>query len=145
MVNLAHTLRCKVHRLCLAPQAILPAYFVLKSTQTAVYTEGDTMKLIGNITLSSGPDSDKPDRCFIHQTLEIRGETRTSRLELDGKLSIARCPKNVIWHGGSLDFLAGARHIKIVSHGLILIDEVLDNDSQPWSVPDGVRFDVTEC
>jgi hypothetical protein len=104
------------------------------------------MRIVGNITLSAGPDSDDPDQYFIHQTLEIRAETRTSRLELDGKLSIARSPRNVTWFGGSLDFLAGATHIKIVSHGMILIDADLGmRGSQSWAVPGGVSFDVTDA
>jgi len=100
------------------------------------------MKLIGNITLSNGPDSGNPNRSFIHQTLEIRAGTRTSRFGLDGKLSIVRCPRNVTWDGGSPAFFAGVTRIKVVSHGAVLIDEAVDTRRQPWSVPGGVSFDV---
>jgi hypothetical protein len=102
------------------------------------------MKLIGNITLSTGPDTGGPDKSFIHQTLEIRAETRTSRLELDGKLSVARCPGNVTWYGGSPNFFAGVTHIKIVSNGSVLIDVAVDVHRQPSLVPGGVSFDVAE-
>jgi hypothetical protein len=102
------------------------------------------MKLIGHITLSEGLDTGNPDRSFIHQTLEIDAETRTSRLGLDGKLYIARCPKNVTWYGGSPAFFAGVTRIKIVSDGLVLIDEAVDTRRQLWSVPGGVRFNLAD-
>jgi hypothetical protein len=102
------------------------------------------MKLIGHITLSDGLDTGKPDRSFIHQTLEIDAETRTSRLGLDGKLHIARSPGNVTWYGGSAALFAGVTRIKIVSNGLVLIDEAVDTRQQPWSVPGGVRFHVAD-
>jgi hypothetical protein len=100
------------------------------------------MKVIGHITLSDALDSGNPDRCFIHQTLVIRAETRTSRFGLDGKLSIARCPRNVTWYGGSLDFLAGVSRIRIVADGRLLMDEALDTRQQPQPIPGGVSFDV---
>jgi hypothetical protein len=102
------------------------------------------MKLIGNITLSGGPGADGPDRSFIHQTLEIRAETRTSRLELDGKLSVARCPGKVTWYGGSPSFFTGVTHIRIVSNGMLLIDVAVDSRQPPSLVSGGVSFEVTE-
>jgi hypothetical protein len=102
------------------------------------------MKLIGHITLSDGPDTGNPDKSFIHQTLEIDSETRTSRLGLDGKLYVARCPRNVTWYGGSPAFFAGVTRIKIVSDGRVLLDEAVDTRQQPWSVPGGVSFKVAD-
>jgi hypothetical protein len=125
-------------------QAIFGVYFVLQSVPATVYTEREAMKLIGHITLSDGLGTENPDRTFIHQTLEIDAETRTSRLGLDGKLYIARCPRNVTWYGGSPAFFAEVTRIRIVRDGLVLIDEAVDTRQQPWSVPGGVSFNVAD-
>jgi hypothetical protein len=102
------------------------------------------MKLIGHITLSDGLDTGSTDRSFIHQTIQIAAETRTSRLGLDGKLHVARIPRNVTWYGGDPIFFAGVTRVRIVSHGLVLIDEAVDTQRQPWSVPGGVSFNVAD-
>jgi hypothetical protein len=102
------------------------------------------MKMIGHITLSGGLDTGNPDRSFIHQTLEVAAETRTSRLGLDGKLHVARTPRNVTWYGGSPALFDGITRIKIVSDGQVLIDEAVDTLQQPWSVPGGVSFSLAD-
>ena len=118
-------------------------YFVLQSDDDAVYTEHGAMKLIGHITLSDGLDTGNPDKSFIHQTLQIDPQPCTSRLGLDGKLYIARCPRIVTWYGGRPAFFAGVTRIKIVSDGLVVIDEAVDTRQQLWPVPGGVSFNVT--
>ena len=48
------------------------------------------------------------------------------------------------WYGGSPAFFAGVARIKVVSDGLVVIDEAMDIRQKPWTVPGGVRFNVSD-
>jgi hypothetical protein len=103
----------------------------------------DPVRLVGDITLMEAWTSINPDRRFARQTVEICQETRTSRLERDGRLSVTCHPMNIAWLGGSIANLINVERIKIVSRGVILIETSLNpNPGSIIEIADGVTFDL---
>jgi hypothetical protein len=104
-----------------------------------------TLRVVGNIRLMEGWTSNNPDITYRNQTFEIRQERRAARIGTDGRLSVTCSPKSVTWYGGSVAALENVVHVKIVSHGVILIDDALcTQNGQPKDVPGGVSFEVKE-
>jgi hypothetical protein len=104
-----------------------------------------TERFIGNIRLMEGWTSDNPDVTFKNQSFEIRQEPKAARIGIDGRLYVTCSPKNVTWYGGNAADLKDVVHVKIVSHGAILVDDALcTQNGQPKEVPGGVSFDVIE-
>jgi hypothetical protein len=102
------------------------------------------LRIVGDITLMEGWTSDNPDRTFTNQALEIREETKSSRLGRDGRLIVTCCPMNVTWYGGKAEYLRDVTHVRIVTRGHVMIDESLDTRRGPSkAVPGGMSFDVT--
>jgi len=81
--------------------------------------------VVGDITLMEAWTSINPDRRFERQMVEIAQETRNSRLERDGSLSVTRQPMRVTWFGGSIADLLHVERVKIVSRGVTLIETSL--------------------
>jgi hypothetical protein len=103
-----------------------------------------TARIVGNIRLMEAWTSNNPDVTFTNQTFEIREQTKAARLGIDGRLSITNRPKHVTWYGGNATDFEHIVHIKIVSRGVVLVDEALSTQyGQPKEVPGGVSFDVT--
>jgi len=101
------------------------------------------LRIVGNITLIRDSRSDNPVRSFVNQTFEIRDESVTAQLGKDGRLSVTRHPKNITWHGGKAAVLKGVTHVRIVSHGQLLIDDAVNPDcGKPRAVTGGISFDV---
>lgn len=90
------------------------------------------VRVVGDITLMEAWTSISPDRRFERQMLEIAQETRNSRLERDGSLSVICQPMRVTWFGGSIADLRHVERVKIVSRGVTLIETSLC--SSPGSV-----------
>lgn len=90
------------------------------------------VRVVGDITLMEAWTSISPDRRFERQMLEIAQETRNSRLERDGSLSVTCQPMRVTWFGGSIADLRHVERVKIVSRGVTLIETSLC--SSPGSV-----------
>jgi len=89
--------------------------------------------------------SNNPDVIFKNQTFEIRREVKAARIGIDGRLSITRSPKKVTWYGGTAAGLKDVVHVKIVSHGVILVDDALcTQNGLPKEVRGGVSFEVIE-
>jgi hypothetical protein len=104
-----------------------------------------TVRTVGNIRLMEGWTSNNPDATFTNQTFEIRQETKTAHLGIDGRLLITCCPTNVTWYGGKAADFEHIVHVKIVSRGVVLIDDaVCTRRGLPREVPGGVSFDVAE-
>jgi hypothetical protein len=102
-----------------------------------------TERVLGNIRLMENWISANPDVTFKNQTFEIRQEIKTARIGIDGCLFVTSSPKNVTWYGGSTADLENVVHVKIVSHGVILVDDALSSQNgRPKDVPGGVSFDV---
>jgi hypothetical protein len=102
------------------------------------------LRVVGDITLMEGWTSDNPDRTFTNQAFEIREETKSSRLGRDGRLIVTYCPMSVTWYGGRAEYLQDVTHVRIVTHGYVLIDESLDTrHGRSKAVPGGASFDVT--
>jgi hypothetical protein len=92
-----------------------------------------------------GWTSNNPDITYKRQTLEIRQERRVARIGTDGRLSVTCSPKTITWYGGNITALEHVVHVKIVSHGVILIDDALyTQNGPPKEVPGGVSFEVKE-
>ena len=105
----------------------------------------DTQRIVGNIRLMEDWTSNNPDVTFKHQTLEIRRAIKAARIGIDGRLSVTCSPKRIIWYGGKIADLEKIVHVKIVSHGVILIDDAICTlNGRPKDVPGGVSFDVVE-
>jgi len=123
-------------------QHFLPTTRRLREAQDrAIGTE----RVVGNIRLMENWISANPDATFKNQTFEIREEIKTARIGIDGRLSVTSSPKNVTWYGGSAADLRNVVHVKIVSHGVILVDDALSTQNgRPREVPGGVSFDVVE-
>jgi hypothetical protein len=103
------------------------------------------MRVVGNIRLMEGWTSNNPDITYKSQTLEIRQERRAARIGTDGRLSVTCSPKTITWYGGSVTDLEHVVHVKIVSHGVILVDDALyTQNGPPKVVPGGVSFEVKE-
>ena len=101
------------------------------------------VSFVGDITLMEAWTSINPDRQFPRQALEISQETRISRLERDGHLSVTCHPMKVTWLGGSIAKLVDVERIKIVCHGVIFVDTLLSQ--KPGSIAEingGVAFDL---
>jgi len=104
-----------------------------------------TVRVVGNIRLMEEWTSNNPDVIFKNQTFEIREKSRAARLGVDGRLCVTCSPRNITWYGGNAALLEHVVHVKIVSHGVILIDDALcTQNAQPKEVPGGVRFEVME-
>lgn len=104
-----------------------------------------TVRIVGNIRLMEGWTSNNPDVTFKNQTFEICQETRAARIGIDGRLSVTCSPKNIMWYGGDAADLEHVVHVKIVSHGVIMIDDALcTQNGEPKQVPGGVSFEVME-
>jgi hypothetical protein len=102
-------------------------------------------KIIGNIRLMEGWTSNNPDVIFKNQTFVIRQESRTARIGIDGRLSVTCSPKTIMWYGGNAADLEHVVHVKIVSRGVILVDDALCTHSgPPKEVPGCVSFEVME-
>ena len=102
------------------------------------------VRIVGDITLMAGWTSDNPDRTFTNQTIEIREETKSSRLGRDGRLIVTVYPMNVTWYGGKAEYLREVARVRIVARGYVLIDESLDTQhGHSKAVPGGMSFDVT--
>jgi hypothetical protein len=102
-----------------------------------------SVRIVGDITLMEGWSSNNPDRMFINQQLEIRSQTKSSRLGRDGRLSVTCQPMTVIWYGGKLEDLKDISRIKVQSRGRVLIDDTLNTlYGQPKAAPGGMSFDV---
>lgn len=105
----------------------------------------EALRVVGNIRLMEGWTSANPDLIFKNQTFEIRLESKAARIDLDGRLSVTCSPKTITWYGGTPMDLERVVHIKIVSRGVILIDDALcTQNGLPQAVPGGVRFEVSE-
>lgn len=103
----------------------------------------ETVRVVGDLTLMEAWASINPDRRIARQAMEIRQETRTSRLERDGSLSVTCQPMRVTWFGGSIAQLVDVERIKIVSRGVLLIE--LPLCPSPGSVSEiagGVTLDL---
>jgi hypothetical protein len=106
---------------------------------------GEKLRIVGNIRLMAGWTSDNQDVTFKNQTVEIRQGGSAARIGTDGRLWVSRGPKIVTWYGGTPADLEHVVHVKIVSHGVIVIDDALcTQNGQPKEVPGGVRFEVVE-
>jgi hypothetical protein len=104
-----------------------------------------TVRIVGNIRLMEGWTSNNPDVTFKNQTFEIRQESRAAQIGIDGRLSVMCSPKSITWHGGNAADLEHVVHVKIVSRGVILVDDALcTQNGPPKEVPGGVSFEVME-
>jgi hypothetical protein len=83
------------------------------------------VRVVADITLMEAWTSINPDRRLERQMVEIAQETRNSRLERDGSLSVTRQPMRVTWFGGSIADLVNVERVKIVSRGVTLIETSL--------------------
>jgi hypothetical protein len=83
------------------------------------------VRVVGDITLMEAWTSINPDRGFERQMVEIAQETRNSRLERDGSLSVTCQPMRVTWFGGNIADLLHVERVKIVSRGVTLIETSL--------------------
>jgi hypothetical protein len=105
----------------------------------------ETVRIVGNIRLMEGWTSDNPDVIFKNQSFEIRQGSRAARIGIDGRLRVSCSPTIVTWYGGTPADLEHIVHIKIVSQGVILIDDALcTQNGRPKEVPGGVGFEVLE-
>jgi len=101
------------------------------------------VRIVGDITLMEEWCSNNPDKTFMNQELEIRAQTKSSRLGRDGRLSVTCQPMKVIWYGGRLDYLQNVAHIRVESHGRVLIDDALNTlYGLPKAAPGGISFEV---
>jgi hypothetical protein len=104
-----------------------------------------TVKVAGNIRLMEAWTSNNPDVIFKNQTFEIREESRAARIGVDGRLCVTCSPKTITWYGGNAALLEQVVHVKIVSRGVILVDDALcTQNGPPKEVPGGVSFEVME-
>ena len=104
-----------------------------------------TVRIVGSIRLMESWTSNNPDVVIKNQTFEIRQETRAARIGIDGRLSVTCSPKNIKWYGGNAADLEHVVHVKIVSHGVIMIDDALcTQNGVPKEMPGGVSFEVME-
>jgi hypothetical protein len=105
----------------------------------------ETVRIVGNIRLMEGWTSDNPDVIFKNQSFEIRQGRRAARIGIDGRLRVSCSPTIVTWYGGTPADLERIVHIKIVSQGVILIDDALcTQNGRHKEVPGGVGFEVLE-
>jgi hypothetical protein len=102
-----------------------------------------SVRIVGTITLMEGWFSNNPDRTFINQQLEIRAQTKSSRLGRDGRLSVTCQPMTITWYGGKAEDLKDVSRIRVESYGRVLIDDTLDTlYGQPKAAPGGISFNV---
>jgi len=105
----------------------------------------EAVRVVGNIRLMEAWTSTNPDVTFKNQTFEIRQESRAARIGRDGRLSVTCSPKNIRWYGGSAAILEHIVHVKVVSRGVILVDDALcTQNGPPKDIPGGVSFEVVE-
>jgi hypothetical protein len=105
----------------------------------------EAVRVVGHIRLMEAWTSDNPDVAFKNQTFEIRQGFSVARIGRDGRLCVTRSPRTITWFGGNPAQLERVVHVKIVSRGVILIDDALCiQGAQPKEVPGGVSFEVME-
>ena len=89
--------------------------------------------------------SDNPDVTLKNQTFEIHREIKAAWIGIDGRLAVTCSPKRVKWYGGKAADLENIVHVKIVSQGVILVDDAIcTQNGRPKDEPGGVGFDVIE-
>jgi hypothetical protein len=96
-----------------------------------------------DITLVENSTACNPDRQFLAQKINIKGAPTTYSQSVDGFVSYANHPTEIIWFGGTVAQLEYVTNVKIVHKGAVLVDgEINTFYGGPRAVPEGVHFYV---
>jgi hypothetical protein len=110
---------------------------------TTLEREPEIIRVVGSIRLMPAWTSIAADKIFTNQTFDIRQELKIARIGIDGRLSVTCWPTNITWYGGTCADFGGIVHVRLLSCGILIIDDTLCTEHfPPQRVPGGVNFEV---